>query len=587
MQFCPACSNRLKNIEGHLVCAYCKNEVKNSSHPNPTKYDVQDVAHSSTLPQCFPKNLVPRDSQSKILIDIEEAIKSGYKHIVICAPTGIGKSAIATALASYFGSSFIITSTKKLQDQYTNDFGFFPVKGKSNFACFKLMKNANIDLTEVKFAIKNGLTCNLGKCVEKIIKKGRETEEICPFKPSLESFDLSDATGMCPYYVQKYNGLKTSHSVWNYAAYFQLIKFTKKIYQNYIDRKIVIFDEAHKIEDEIINFIGMDIYRSYLEEAHLNPDHYDLSESKMVVMLLEQLEEDCHKRIKDLEGTIDKDQEIQKLENRADKIHAILVDYLEEPENFVIDRSFEESNIFFSIKPLRISKYAKLFFSNSFQVYMSATINKASFCQNLGLDTSHVAFVEVEKSPFSLESRKVIFEDIAALGNSSSVDDEKNVLRRIDEILSEYPYKRGLILTSSKKKCYQIFDSLSVDNKKRIIIAHSDNIDESLKNHRKSLNSILLSSSLWEGVDLKGDLSEFQIIAKTPYPNLGEKRVQRKKENNPLWFSSVTIMKLLQGFGRSVRDFDDKAITHVLDSRAKILLQDNRHLVPKSFRDLF
>lgn len=589
MKFCPRCDNKLKLIEQRWVCLSCKDEIRDPDFKKNTmpKFDIQNFSPSSSLQQCFPKTLIPRDSQKNILQDIEEAIKSGFKHIIICAPTGIGKSAIATTLASYFGSSFIVTSTKKLQDQYTEDFGFFPVKGKSNFACFKLMKNARIDQTEQNFALKNGLTCNFGKCAEKIIKNGKEVDEVCEFKPSIESFDFSNSAGMCPYYVQKYQGLKTTHSVWNYAAYFQLIRFTKKIYENYIDRNIAIFDEAHKIEDEIINFVGVDIYHSYLEEANLKPSQYDLSENKIIVLLLEQLEEDCLRKIKKLEQNNDVPyREIQRLENRADRIHNILNEFLEEPENFVIDKPADEGGIFFSIKPLKISKYTKLFFSSSFQVFMSATINKASFCQNMGLDTSEVIFLEVEKSPFNLENRKVIFEDIAALGSSSSFDDEKNVWKRIDEILFTHAGKRGLILTSSKKKCQQIFDSLSPNNQTRIIIAHSDNIDESLKNHKKSRNSVLLSSSLWEGVDLKGDLSEFQIIAKTPYPNLGEKRVQQKKENNSLWFSTVTIMKLLQGFGRSVRDFDDKAITYVLDSRAKTLLHENRHLVPKSFRDL-
>lgn len=589
MRFCPHCDNKLKLIEGKWVCLYCKDEireipsVKNAS----PKYDIQNINANSNIHECFPKTLTPRESQTKILHEIENAIKSGFKQIIICAPTGIGKSAIATTLATYFGSSFIVTSTKKLQDQYTEDFGFFPVKGKSNFACFKLMKNAHIDYTEESFAIKNGLTCNFGKCTEKIIKNGKEVDEVCEFKPSMDSFDFSTSTGLCPYYVQKYQGLKTMHSVWNYAAYFQLIKFTKKIYEQYINRNIAIFDEAHKIEDEIINFVGMDIYRSYLDEANLNPTQYDLSEQKIIVLLLEQLEEDCLRKIKRLqENSDEKYREIQRLENRADRIRNILGEFLDEPENFVIDKPSDEGSIFFSIKPLKISKYTKLFFSSPFQIFMSATINKASFCQNMGLDTSQVMFLEIEKSPFELENRKVIFENVAALGSSSSFDDEKNVWNRIDEILFEYENKRGLILTSSKKKCQQIFDSLSPNNQKRIIIAHSDNIDESLKNHKKTKNSVLLSSSLWEGVDLKGDLSEFQIIAKTPYPNLGEKRVQQKKENNSLWFSTVTIMKLLQGFGRSVRDFDDKAITYVLDSRAKTLLHENRHLVPKSFRDI-
>ena len=63
----------------------------------------------------------------------------------------------------------------------------------------------------------------------------------------------------CYYYEQKYRALTSPHSIWNYAAYFQLMKFNRNAYAEYVSRPIAIFDEAHKIEDQIIQFIGVDI----------------------------------------------------------------------------------------------------------------------------------------------------------------------------------------------------------------------------------------------------------------------------------------------------------------------------------------
>jgi Rad3-related DNA helicase len=40
-----------------------------------------------------------RDRQQKILLEIELALKSGFKHIFLEAPTGFGKSPVAVALA--------------------------------------------------------------------------------------------------------------------------------------------------------------------------------------------------------------------------------------------------------------------------------------------------------------------------------------------------------------------------------------------------------------------------------------------------------------------------------------------------------
>ena len=40
-----------------------------------------------------------RDKQRAVLLDIESAVKSGYKNIFLEAPTGFGKTPVAIALA--------------------------------------------------------------------------------------------------------------------------------------------------------------------------------------------------------------------------------------------------------------------------------------------------------------------------------------------------------------------------------------------------------------------------------------------------------------------------------------------------------
>jgi len=77
-----------------------------------------------------------RERQSYVLKEIDAAFTSGYKYIVLEAPTGFGKSPVAIAAALTLGSSYICTSTKDLQTQYSRDFPFVRVaKGKNNFTC--------------------------------------------------------------------------------------------------------------------------------------------------------------------------------------------------------------------------------------------------------------------------------------------------------------------------------------------------------------------------------------------------------------------------------------------------------------------
>ena len=190
---------------------------------------------------------------------------------------------------------------------------------------------------------------------------------------------------------------------------------------------------------------------------------------------------------------------------------------------------------------------------------MSATIDKESFCENTGFNPEMVEIVDTQVSPFPIENRKVEFTDVKKLSYSSSQNDKLLVIKKIDEIMTKYSDKKGLVLTSSKSGCFEILENLSEENKKRIRICHSFNADgktqdQVVQEHAKSENGVLLSSSLWEGVDLKDDLSRFQIIAKAPYPMLSETRTKIKMQKFPLWYKAQTIMKLLQGFGRSIRD---------------------------------
>ena len=51
----------------------------------------------------------PRLGQFQIIQDINDAIKQGYKYIILEAGTGTGKSAIATTLAKMYGSAISIS----------------------------------------------------------------------------------------------------------------------------------------------------------------------------------------------------------------------------------------------------------------------------------------------------------------------------------------------------------------------------------------------------------------------------------------------------------------------------------------------
>ncbi len=449
-------------------------------------------------------------------------------------------------------------------------------------------------------AMRWGLSCDKGVCQERVSKNGKEVVEVCKFKPTIKQVEENSADSQsCSYYLQKYEALVAKHSLWNYHAFFQIMKFNKKLFADYLDRKVSVFDEAHKIEDQIIQFVGFDIFAGQVDECNLNSEKYDFSDLDSMIKLTDDIAYSYANKIKNIKESPafqnNPDYElISKLERRYDKAAQAKIDILSDKDNFVVNDPIRDLNGNFrtiSVKPIDISKFAKTFFDTEYQIFMSATIAKQSFCENMGLEKDDVAFVDTPKSPFPIDHRTIDLLNIKRLSYGSTEEDEIEVIKTIDRILDEHSTVRGLILTSSIPRCQKIIRYLSPKNTRRIRLCHSKNKDgktqdEVISEHASDPTGVLLSSSLWEGVDLKDDLSRFQIIAKVPYPNYKEKRTKAKMDKFPTWYTSQTLTKLLQGFGRSIRSNDDWAKTYVLDTAVNNVFFKAQQMIPKAYYDV-
>jgi ATP-dependent DNA helicase DinG len=95
--------------------------------------------------------------------------------------------------------------------------------------------------------------------------------------------------------------------------------------------------------------------------------------------------------------------------------------------------------------------------------------------------------------------------------------------------------------------------------------------------------TVLLSPSLSLGIDLKDNLSKFQIITKVPYPSKGDRWTDAKREYSPEWYYWQTALRLIQAYGSSIRSKEDWAKTYVLDSAFGYFVMKNRNFLPLWF----
>ena len=103
----------------------------------------------------------------------------------------------------------------------------------------------------------------------------------------------------------------------------------------------------------------------------------------------------------------------------------------------------------------------------------------------------------------------------------------------------------------------------------------------------KHINSkeptVLISPSMTEGVDLKGELSRFQILCKVPYPWLGDPIVKKRMYKFPNWYPLQTAMTVVQSIGRSIRNEKDTAITYILDADWERFYRKHKSIFSEDF----
>lgn len=508
---------------------------------------------------CFPFKTL-RDQQKEVLDEILEAYNSGYKYLLLEAPTGFGKSPVGVCVARYFQKGHLVTATKQLQDQYQKDFPEIPsVKGRSNFTCLLKTRDGK------------ALTCAQGRCVVGLR---------CELKNE------------CPYYIQKETGFKAPITIYNYSYFL-----SEKLHVNDIpDRDFLLLDEAHTIESEISSAMSIQLTEKSLQglvkdfvipDLGSMPSNWQPFLAKTAGMLLE-----FHEHLLRNDDFL---YELQiaavRCQQRLNENVFLASEFDEHPDDWVIAGREEDGkgglkSIVF--KPISVDRFAsRIFESAERKLLMSATIlDKESLCRGLGICEDSARFIRVEESSFPVEHRPIYVAQVAWLNRNTMNENLPSIVNAIDLIMDRYPLERGVIHTTSYQQADFIREHLTAHNSSRILASKPDeDRSQLLSRHAKRKSGVLLSPSLYLGVDLKDELSRFQIIVKVPYPDLSDTRVKAKMEKDPRWYDWQTALRLVQTYGRSVRSKDDYADTYVLDSTFIPFLRHHSMLFPKWFTE--
>jgi ATP-dependent DNA helicase DinG len=538
-----------------------------------------------------------RPFQDFVLAQVEAALAGKKRFIIIEAPTGLGKSAVAVAAARYLGSAYILTATKQLQDQYTSSYGIPMATGKANWTC------------RIKTKAGAYPPCSQGACEAGM--KLIDCPHYLPFKEydkrmkTIEKNEFAVARFMrkfCPYYSQKFDALRAPVMVANYPFFLAEAAFTSDLKQ----RKLIVLDEAHDLEHQLVSFAAYVFRRSTLynfTEVNGRP----VSKKDVVihnmghdnplawVPQLQKAAATLGAFIKSHAYDFGMQERLVACRNALGSLNSFLRDLKARPDNWVVNsiKSSTDARGGASVdevtfQSLDVSPYTKLLFDyGETVILMSATIiSKELFCKTLGIPETDAVFVSVKESTFPVENRKIYVMNTAHLNKDTIDASLESITKKVDEIMTFHTNERGIIHTTTYSQAKYIAKHVSSHNRERLMTTEKvGSVASLLQSHGNKPNSVLISPSLNQGVDLKDDLARFAVIVKVPYPYLGERRTRVKQRRDYNWYTWQTVLRIIQTYGRSVRSETDHSVTYILDSNFTRLLEKHRGMFPGYFLD--
>ena len=536
---------------------------------------------SNSFDKYFPYEEQREQQTFAIKKAIDAFINEDKRFVILEAGTGVGKSAIGLTVARYLnknlttdpdsgigGGSYFLTTQKILQTQYEKDFG-----GKNGAMC-SLYSASNY---KCGYHQKND--CKTSQQLLRTEKKGTSF-----FKHCMTS---------CAYKMKKKSFLESPESVTNFPYFITESTYSGKI----TPRKALIVDEAHNAESVLSNFVEVSVSQYFCDKlikcewpAKITPVNF-VKWIKNVYFPALQIKVAHFEEQLEKMGLMSKLQELrtisvkyEMLSSHAKKLEKFLKDYSQ--DNWVMEVQETEKRGYKKVvyRAIDVAKFAEeyLFRMGQKVLLMSATIlDPVSFAKSLGIAEEDYTVIRMP-SPFPIENRPIFQSTVGSMSAGKIQNSLPKLKLAIEAILDEHKGQKGIIHCHTYRIARYIKENIKSS---RLLIHRSDNRDAILEKHiRAKKDTVLLSPSMSEGIDLKGDLSKFQIICKIPYPYLGDPIVKKRMNKNKGWYALQTAKSIVQSCGRSVRNETDEAVTYILDNDWHYFYSRNSKIFPADFK---
>lgn len=498
--------------------------------------------------QLGPKYKEPRPIQTQLLHHLME---DRPKLAMVEAPTGIGKSGLAIAYGDLIESNqtTVLTATISLQEQYERDFNNMVVfKGRGNYEC------------------ENGLSAAEGLCLS---RPGYRCD--------------SD------YYDMRRRVDQAGRVAANYAVYLHNLFYSR------LDTRpdLLVCDEGHRLLDLLTQFetvrldkalckkLGVPARREGWDSLGAAKDWASVYKGRVGGMM---------------ENSVSNGDKRAKLWLQ---LHRQITGILGADEDYITLKTGEV----LEAAPLWPRRAARRLFDSAERVLIqSATLYGGhTLADLLGIgepmnQTSNAPpyrFYTVP-SPFDSSRWPVYFRPVVSLRKGSDNGEWARMADVVHDYVHRYDSVKGVIHVSARNQVERVLHTTKrcTACSHRVLVpsnARRGRAELLQRFRRAPLGTWLCHYSMGEGESFDDDTARIQLIAKTPYPDLGDKLTRLRSEESGIgrrMYAAQTLARIAQISGRGMRHDKDHCETVILDGSFRRLWSWHKELAPSWFSDI-
>lgn len=543
-----------------------------------------------------------RPHQLDAVDQIVEQFKS-RSVVMLDAPTGAGKTIIGEAVRQVVRSqnqamrqALYLCTTKSLQTQFLHDFSYAKlIKGRSNYPTFdepdlfRAMGDRRIDASHC--TKKSFEAADLPLCAQCVIADADaqlgwiDSHEEGEGEVRVQHCHFCHPWQHCPYEIAKSAALRADLAVGNTAYMLTEANYVGRFgFQEYLGKPqfpLFIIDEADTLESVLMGFVEVSLSARSIQEYGIGIPQLVSKPDSWLTWLVSAKDKltVLAKRYGEEVDTYVNDPPPLRTKRKAERITRDLqtLIYAEkalrtEPDNWVLD-GYQDGGV--TLKPVTIASHARRLLwqhSTKFLLMSATVISPDQMAQDLGLSEQEWGFVEVD-SNFPPERRPVNVISKANMTNKTKDTEWPKMVRAVSEVLDLHPAERVLVHTVSYPWTRHLHDALRSTPHGPRLLSYEDaaSRESTLETYKNRPNAVLLAPSLDRGIDLPYDLCRVVIITKVPYPNLGDKQINKRffgtGASGRNWYFTETVRSIVQMTGRGMRHRDDYCITYILDSQ--------------------